>query len=238
MSLSIISANQSANIQIKEKLQKCFAHKKIVEYFDIESYNKHLDSFHTDNYETFYFEEYRKNLELVIIITEHSKRKMPKMILKNRYIPIKIVTINPKKGFNQQLIHKEIHKKINSDYTWIQDEFLVKYRTLLKQKHINFENFSENVKECPLCKNGSFIYEHNYSEDDEDYRLGVKCKTCTIILEYKYFASMMDASYVYNPKIEFLLDKYVKTHPLKKSIMHAVHEELERTETVGFLGCQ
>jgi len=235
MKITIILLNLSSNIQIEEELMDYYPNNIINEYSDIESYNKHLNSFHTDNYENYYFDEYKNNFELLFIVTEHSKRKIRKNISKHRYIPISIININPKKDLKQQLISKIGQKKIHSDALWFYNEFILIYRSLLRQKNINFDNFLDHVTQCPFCKGNKFIFTHNYSEENTSWcNLFLKCKSCDITLEYEGFMQIYDAGYVYNPKIKIYLDEYIKVYPLQQSIMSDIWEECRKTEYISY----
>jgi hypothetical protein len=231
MKITIILLNLSSNIQIKDELKKYYPSNTINEYHDIESYNKHLNSYHNDNYEEYYFDEYKNNFELIFIVTECSKSKIRKNISKYKYIPISIININPKKDLKQQLTSKIEQKKIHLDSLWFYNEFISIYRSLLRQKKINFDNFLDHIKQCPFCKNNKFIFTHDYSEENTSRcNLFLKCKSCDITLEYEGFIQIFDASYVYSPEIKISLDEYIKVYPFQESIKSNIWEEYKKTE--------
>ena len=180
---------------------------------------------------------YKNNFEICIIVTEHSKRKIRKELLKNSSIPYKAVSINPNKNLKKEIVSKIFQALREATSQWLYDTFLTQYHLLLQQSNIGFQNFTENIYECPFCQRaGEIILTNNYSkENTTNCNLDFKCANCDTILISEQIFGMYDAHYVYNSYIESLLDEYTQHYPLKKVLMAKIENELQNTKVISFL---
>jgi len=235
MKLALI--NFTSNRNIEEEIRKCYPDAVLNLYCDIGEYNLHLSTLEKHEYKKYYFNVYKNNFEICIIVTEHSKRKIRKKLLQSSSILYKTVSINPNKYLKKEIVSKISQALREATSQWFYDTFLTQYHLLLQKSNIGFQNFTENIYECPFCqKEGEIILTHNYSkENTTDCHLEFKCVNCDTILISEQIFGMYDAYYAYNPYTESLLDEYTQHYPLKNMLMAKVEKELQNTEVISFL---
>jgi len=228
MNIAII--NFTTNMDLEKDLKEHYFDQKIILYTSIKNYNKHIDSFYKDDYNEFFFDNYKNNFEILFIIIDQSKRKIRKEISKNRFIPIKIVTLDQKSNINEQLKSKVQPLQSN----WFFSNFTEKYRELLGNRNINYDNFIEYVIKCPFCRNKKFIFDYEYNKYIMiSCSINIKCSSCHKIIIEKDIFAILDAIYVYNPKVEAYLKEYVKNYPMKESIIMKIRKEQDRVKLIN-----
>jgi len=234
--MKIVVINLTKNDDIFINIKEYLSSYEVVEYSNTEEYNKHLSSFqiYPYDYENFNFDDYKNTFELVLFITNGTKRKIKNNLIQDSFIPIKVFVINQNKNLEQQLKAKIVP----ADFQWFYDKFISKFYLLLKEHYPNNDNFSQIIKKCPFCQDNKFFFTHDYSKNNTTcVNIDFKCKSCENILNTEIIMKVIDVVYRYNPKIETYLNEYVKISTKKKIISDKIENEIAKNETVSYNSC-
>ena len=217
------------NSKLLEELKKHYTNTIVHEYLSIKEYNKYLENCKVRNYKDFFFDEYINKYEIVLIISNGSK-KIKKQILKNRCIPLQIVIIQEDKNIAEQL-----KSKISIKNKFILEKaFMKQYQRLLQQNNIELKNFIDTTAHCPFCRCGKFVFTHNYSHKNTSWcSIFLQCTSCDKVIDTQSILGLFDADYEYNSKIKDYLDQYTREYPLDKTILKQIDEECDKTKKIA-----
>ena len=189
------------------------------------------------DFEQAYFVPILSVPEIVILIST-VKRKISKDFIKDAFIPYERVRIDPAKDIVSQLSSKmdEVKKRASKQ---MNENFVYQYQKLLNASDISFENFLEYIDTCPVCKTRKLKAAHDYSKKNTTHvNVFIHCETCSNTFAKKWISRVVDTNYVYNRKIQDLLDEYISYHTYTNSVIRSVYQEFRRTEGVSLWPCQ
>lgn len=189
-----------------------------------------------DDINKMFYDDFLSHETIVYAKTNLSKKQLHhfrKKITEKSFYPIHIIKEDE---YDTQT---NIKGKLKKSQKRNKELFLNRYSQVANRQFGTNSLFEikDDIKQCPFCKEDKIIISHDYSRENTDGSLFLKCSACNQCLTSKQIVGVFDGYYEYSEEIEKYFNYYCSNYK-DKNIENKIHSELRKIELVGFQYCQ
>jgi hypothetical protein len=185
-----------------------------------------------------FYDDFLSHETIVYVKTNLSKKQLHhfrKKITEKSFYPIHII----KEDENDTQTNKKGNLRESQKRN--KELFLTRYSQVANKQFGTNSLFEikDYIKQCPFCKEDKLIISHDYSRENTDGSLFLKCLACNQCLDSKQIirCRALGGDYEYSEEIEKYFNYYCSNYK-DKNIENKIHSKLRKVELVGFQYCQ
>jgi len=189
-----------------------------------------------DDINKMFYDDFLAHETIVYVKTNLSKKQLHhfrKKITEKSFYPIHIIKED------EHDTQTNIKGKLKESKKRNKELFLTRYSQVANKQFGTNSLFEikDDIKQCPFCKEDKLTISHDYSRENTNGSLFLKCLACNQCLASKQIVRVFDGYYEYSEEIEKYFNCYCSNYK-DKNLENKIHNELRKVKVVGYLTCQ